>query len=403
MDRADKFINNSAPKKMILALLVLVSLFSAADFLIAGKIADQVSRHKLEAFLSGAGGGSITRQAEDSAIAAGENALSIYNIDRDLPPRIVYGWYDCRNKVFLVLFIITTTLSVIWAVIAVHSLFHEYDGMEKLNCECRRAAEKPEYSVALQGDSADCLRRLSESADLLVRRIERLNGELMGERLYLREFLQDFSHQIKTSLAVVRLNLDILSETEELSPERREALADEIQLNLDGMEELVVQAIKTARLDTDSIEYHMESAELSDTCRKALRRIEPLLRSRNITLKTYLPKGIIFSHDRGWLCEAIENIVKNSADHSECTEIYAVAEIDPIMIKLILSDNGKGIPQEKIPHLFDRFAHRSSDRSMKSAGLGMSIAQKITKRHGGEIYVYSKVGEGTRFEMVFLK
>lgn len=403
MDRADKFINNAASKKILLVLLVLVSIFTAADFLIAGKIADQVSRNKLEAFLSGAGGGSITREAEEFAIAAGENALNPYSIDRNLPPRLVYGWYDCRNSVFLVLFVITTTMSVIWAVIAVHSLFREYDGMEKLSRECRRAADDPKYSVVLQGDGADCLRRLSESADLLVRRMERLDGELMGERLYLREFLQDFSHQIKTSLAVVRLNLDILSETDELSPERREALADEIQLNLDGMEELVVQAIKTARLDTDSIEYHMESGELSETCRKALRRIEPLLRSRNITLKTYLPKGIIFSHDRGWLCEAIENIVKNSADHSECTEIYAAVEIDPIMIKLILSDNGKGIPQEKIPHLFDRFAHRSSDRTMKSAGLGMSIAQKITKRHGGEIYVYSKVGEGTRFEMVFLK
>ena len=106
--------------------------------------------------------------------------------------------------------------------------------------------------------------------------------------------------------------------------------------------------------------------------------------------------------DKGWLCEAIENIIKNSADHSECTEITAELTQNPAMTTLAISDNGKGIPQEEIPKLFERFSSGSRDTSMYSSGLGMSIAQKIVRAHSGEILVYSEIGKGTRFEFVFL-
>jgi signal transduction histidine kinase len=107
--------------------------------------------------------------------------------------------------------------------------------------------------------------------------------------------------------------------------------------------------------------------------------------------------------DKGWLCEAVENIIKNSADHSECTEISAEVTADPIKVTIALSDNGNGISQNEIPKLFERFSSGSSDRTMYSSGLGMSISQKIVRGHGGEIFVYSEEGSGARFEFVFLK
>jgi signal transduction histidine kinase len=90
-------------------------------------------------------------------------------------------------------------------------------------------------------------------------------------------------------------------------------------------------------------------------------------------------------------------------DHSGCTEVTAELENGTVMMKIILSDNGRGIPQYDIPRLFDRFSSGSDDRSMRSSGLGMSIARNIVRAHGGEILVYSEEGRGTRFEFVFLK
>ena len=141
----------------------------------------------------------------------------------------------------------------------------------------------------------------------------------------------------------------------------------------------------------------------AEICRIAVKRMSPLLRSKNITVNSDLSDEIKFLCDKGWLCEAIENIIKNSADHSDCTEISLELKENPIMITLALSDNGKGIPQEEIPKLFDRFSSRSNDKTMYSSGLGMSIAQKIVRANGGDIMVYSEIGKGTRFEFVFIK
>ena len=77
--------------------------------------------------------------------------------------------------------------------------------------------------------------------------------------------------------------------------------------------------------------------------------------------------------------------------------------MNPVMAKIVLTDNGRGIPQEDIPKLFERFSSKSSDTTMYSSGLGMSISQKIVRGHGGDILVYSEPDKGTRVEFVFLK
>ncbi|WP_303789571.1 sensor histidine kinase KdpD [Ruminococcus flavefaciens] len=169
------------------------------------------------------------------------------------------------------------------------------------------------------------------------------------------------------------------------------------------MEKLVIEAIKLAKLDADAVEYTMEPNDVSSVCALAIKRISPLLRRKNITISKNLPQGITMLCDKSWLCEAVENILKNSADHSECTEMTADITDDPVMVKIILSDNGKGIPQEDIPKLFERFSSKSRDTTMYSSGLGMSIAQKIVRAHGGDILVYSEPDKGTRFEFVFIK
>ncbi|WP_019679382.1 sensor histidine kinase, partial [Ruminococcus flavefaciens] len=253
------------------------------------------------------------------------------------------------------------------------------------------------------GRDLDSVRRVSEGAELLLRRINHLNSKLSQEQRFLRTFLTDLSHQIKTSLAVVRLNTDMLSELDNIPEERRQQLSEEIQLSLDAMEQLVIEAIKLAKLNADAVEYRMEDNSPADICNTVLKRLAPMLRKNNISVRTDLDSSVRLICDKGWLCEAVENIIKNSADHSECTEISAETKNDPLMITIALSDNGKGIPQCDIPKLFERFSSGSNDRTMYSSGLGMSIAHRIVTDNGGEILVYSEEGKGTRFELVFLK
>ena len=403
MDRTDRFINNRAPKKLLLIFLVLLALSAAVSHLISGICADKIVSAQIHSELAVAGGGKFTDLPKDEYISAGEKLFSAYSIDRELPPNLMKGYNSVRRTVFLSLFGVMAAMSAIWFVLSVRELMAIYRDLEKLRKECLAAADKENGIINLYGEDLGCVHRISDAAERLVNRLNSLNSKLKSEQQFQRTFLTDLSHQIKTSLAVVRLNTDMLSELDDLSQQRRDQLSDEIQLNLDSMERLVIEAIKLAKLNTNAVEYRMEQCYLADVCTLAVKRITPLLRKHDISVEMKLDDSIAMKCDKGWLCEAIENIIKNSADHAECTAITVELRDDPIMTTIALSDNGKGIPQEEIPKLFERFSIRSNDRSMYSSGLGISISQKIVRAHGGEILVYSDIGKGTRFEFVFIR
>ncbi len=398
----DRFISNRAPRRLLLIFLIMLALSGGISYFAAKKCADVIVSEQIKAELSAVGGGKFTGTPEESAIAEGEAILKKYSISRELPPAAMESYGKVRKAVFSLLFGLLAGVSVLWFVIAVREVMVIFRDLEKLRKDCIKAAYDTETAITLYGEDLGTVHRVCESAEKLVECMRNTSFKLSREQEFLRNFLTDLSHQIKTALAVVRLNTDMLSELDDLPAERRDKLSDEIQLNLDGMESLVIEAIKLAKLDTNTVEYRMEAHRVSDVFALAVKRISPLLRKRNISVNAELPEDISLVCDKGWLCEAIENIIKNSADHSECTEITAELTKNPIMTTLAISDNGKGIPQEEIPKLFDRFSQKSQDSSMYSSGLGMSIAQKIVRGNNGEIFVYSELGKGTRFEFVFI-
>ena len=403
MDRTDRFINNRAPRKLLLILILMICLSAAAAFFVSRLCADKIVKEQIRTELSAIGDGKFTGAPDEQAIAKAEEKLSGYSIDRELSPTIMHSYKSVCTTIFTAIFAVMASMSVIWFVIAVHELMSIYRDLEKLRADCLNAADKTDGTIGLYGEDLGCVRRISEAADTLTDRMNNLHFKLNNEQRFLRDFLTDLSHQIKTSLAVVRLNTDMLSELDDLSQEHRDKLSDEIQLNLNSMESLVIEAIKLAKLNANAIEYDMKCNSLAEICMIAVKRMSPLLRSKGIKVISELSDDIKLSCDKGWLCEAVENIIKNSADHSECTDISLELKEDPIMITLAVTDNGKGIPQEAVPKLFERFSSRSNDKTMYSSGLGMSIAQKIVRANGGDIMVYSEVGKGTRFEFVFIK
>lgn len=403
MDRTDRFINNRAPKKLLLILLILLALSAVFSFFISGICADKIVSAQIRSELAVAGGGKFTDLPQDKYISEGEEKFSSYSIDRKLPPRLMKNYSSVRKIIFLPMFGVMAVLAVIWFALSLNEIMSIYSDLEKLRDECIAAADKENGVINLYGEDLGCVHRISDAAERLVNRLNSLNAKLKSEQQFQQTFLTDLSHQIKTSLAVVRLNTDMLSELDDLSSERRDMLSEEIQLNLDSMEQLVIEAIKLAKLNANAVEYHMSVCDLADVCELAVKRITPLLRNNCISVDMKLKSDTTMNCDKGWLCEAIENIIKNSADHAECSAITVELLEDPILTTIAISDNGKGIPQENIPKLFDRFSVKSNDKSMYSSGLGVSISQKIVRAHGGEILVYSELGKGTRFEFVFVK
>lgn len=403
MDGFDKLINNRAPRRMILTFIAVSLVSTVISWFASAYIADIITEYIIRSSLSAMGGGKFTALPDSSAITKGEALLTEYSISADIPARLMECWDDIRVCCFSLSTGICIAVSLVWLIVSIRSLFGTYNQIEQLRTEALKIAENASYRISAAGEDFSCVRRLSDSLVLISDRLSYLTNRLQNEKDFLSEFLTDFSHQLKTSLAVIQLNSDILSDMKNISEEKRQMLSGEIQQNLDGMEELVISAIKLAKLNADSVAYTMNCTDISATCVEAMKRISPLLREKNISINASTPEeNISLPHNRIWLCEAFENIIKNCADHSECSEISIEITSNPTLTTVAIEDNGKGIPQHEIPDLFRRFGKKSGNIRMTSAGVGMSISQKIVHAHKGEIIVYSEQGSGTRFEISFL-
>ncbi len=403
MDRADKLINNRSPKIILLGFVTLFLLAMMTGWFMAGAMADHIMQQQIAAMLSVAGGGKFTGVPDPDAIRKGEELFCIYSVDAGMHPSLMAGYEALRMKLFAAFTAMAGILCLAGSLLSFHQVGIIYDQLEDLRKDCFDIAEQLKDRSDLYGEDFGCVRRICEGVNLISRRMQHLSASLYSERQFLREFLTDFSHQMKTSLAVVRLNNDMLAQFEHLPQEKKQLLADEITLHLDSMETLVISALKLAKLEADAISYEKKNADLFQTCHTAADRLRPLMRKKEIRMDVPDMQEMFFPHDAVWLCEAIGNLLKNAADHSGCRTIAMELQEIPGAVKLSITDDGKGIPQAEIPKLFERFGKKSNNTVMQSAGVGLAIAKQIIEAHNGEICVYSEEGKGTRFEILFLK
>jgi signal transduction histidine kinase len=91
-----------------------------------------------------------------------------------------------------------------------------------------------------------------------------------------------------------------------------------------------------------------------------------------------LNEDAALAYDKEWIVEALVNIIKNSIEHTKEGGIIEVSQAEsPVMIKLVIKDNGEGIPEEDLPHIFERFYKGRNNYSSTSTGIGLSLSKSI--------------------------
>jgi len=190
-----------------------------------------------------------------------------------------------------------------------------------------------------------------------------------------------------------------------------------------------------SRMDAGQAKLQMEALDLSDLALEVIERLAPIANRKNVDVVAgELPEVLILG-DRQYLIQMISNLVENGIKYvrSEHKCLQIETGISESMVEatkngrgnhnqtalqeigwLRISDNGPGISQENLPHLFDRFYQIDKARSRSpedemdttenessGTGLGLSIVQWIVDAHGGKVNVQSELGVGTVFEVTF--
>lgn len=218
---------------------------------------------------------------------------------------------------------------------------------------------------------------------------------------FLQDTISDISHQLKTPLAALNIYNGILYEAEEQSDIRE--ICQMSEQELDRIETLVQNLLKLARLDAGTIVLEKSVINVAELAAGAKRQF--LFRARQEKKEIRLSGGddVMLCCDRTWLQEALGNLIKNALDHTDegglvCVEWSAFASV----VRIAVRDNGCGIHQEDLYHIFKRFYRSRFSKDIQGLGLGLTLTKAIVEAHNGTIEVDSELGRGTSFMMNFL-
>ena len=221
-------------------------------------------------------------------------------------------------------------------------------------------------------------------------------------KAFLKDTISDISHQLKTPLAALHMYTEIIAE-EPGHKEIVERFSEKTMQSLERIEQLVQALLKVSRIDAGSIVFHKE-------WHSALALIESAAADLSVRAQKEGKKLIMEGDpaqmllcDGSWTRESVANLIKNALDHTDEGGVVTVSwECSPAVFRMTVSDDGCGIAEEDIYHVFKRFYRSKRDGGRQGIGLGLPLAKSIVEGQDGILSVSSTPGEGTVFTITFL-
>jgi signal transduction histidine kinase len=216
-----------------------------------------------------------------------------------------------------------------------------------------------------------------------------------------RQLTGDAAHELKTSIAVLKSSVQLLSMNPRTS-EEYEAGLDGLLLDTERMEDLATRMLALARLEEAPAEPQ-DTTDLQAAVQTVAERLKPFAELKKVPLQVNAGQPCMVglsADDAEVLCS---NLILNALQHGRPAG-YVSVEVTMLndLVELRVTDDGEGIAEAALPHVFDRFfrADRSRSRNSGGAGLGLSICKAIVERANGSIAIKSNLGSGTRVTAV---
>ncbi len=239
----------------------------------------------------------------------------------------------------------------------------------------------------------------------LNKRLRSMVEELSESNMIKDSMISICSHDLRSPLGGILGFADVLLEKDYLKKEDLESVA-QIKESGELMLALINDILDLSKFEASDEDIKRKPFLFSEAVNKSINALKHLADNKKQQIKFIdkSPNGVI-SGDLNSILRAINNLLSNAVKFTpENGRIKLALHSDPPgYLKLIVSDNGIGIPEDKIPNLFDKFtsASQTGTSGEKSTGLGMSIVKEIVEKHEGNIEVSSVEGRGSLFQIVF--
>ena len=215
-----------------------------------------------------------------------------------------------------------------------------------------------------------------------------------------KELISNISHDLKTPITAIKGYVEGIMDGVASSPEKLDKYIRTIYHKANDMDRLINELTFYSKIDTNRIPYTFNKINVKDYFDDCMEEVYTTLLSKNMTLtyKNYCDDDVKVIVDPDQLKRVINNIITNAIKYTD--KEYGQIDINiydnDAEVKVSISDNGRGIDSESLPHIFDRMYRADSARQSRGgSGLGLAICKKIVEEHGGNIYATSQLGVGT--------
>ena len=258
------------------------------------------------------------------------------------------------------------------------------------------------YTVHLPQSNEGTIYQLLSSVDQLATMLQAKNDTEQKTKEFLKNTISDISHQLKTPLSALMMYQEII----EHEPENSETVKEfslKIGTAIKRMEQLIQSMLKITRIDAGSLSFEKSNYSISNIINHAISELTTRAdnEKKEIVIDGDLEQMLYRDIERTG--EAIGNIIKNALDHTDAGGKITISwKPTPAMIRIFITDNGHGISQEDIHHIFKRFYRSKNTSENQGIGLGLPLAKAIVEGQGGILSVQSERLQGTTFTLSFL-
>ena len=213
-------------------------------------------------------------------------------------------------------------------------------------------------------------------------------------------FISDASHELKTPLTSLKTAMEVFLRGKKKNLEESESIIRESIIEVNKLQSLSESLLQLAQYQKPNGHTLFKKISIATIINNAVNNIKPIAKKKNITIRSDVEdcevKGNKYS-----LEDLLKILLDNAVKYSpKSTTVNIVSKKTDGHIEIQVKDQGIGIDEKDIPHIFDRFYRADNTRSNNSHdgyGLGLSIAKKIVELHRGSISVTSKIEKGTTF------
>lgn len=301
-------------------------------------------------------------------------------------------------SIAIALVLITSVLLIGCVLLFTHWRYRE---IEKLSSYLRKISSG-DYTLDVRDNHEGELSILKNDIYKVTLMLSEQGELLKKDKHRLKEAISDISHQLKTPLTSMTVMVDLLSDAK-LPGEKRIEFTHNIRMQLERIEWLVSSLLKISKIDAGTVTFKQDQIAIKELLPKAL---EPILIPMDIKAQTVSITGeneVSFLGDFNWTVEALINILKNCVEHTGEGGIINISfSENALFTEIVIADNGKGIPKEDLPYIFNRF-YKGKSGGEDSVGIGLAMAYSIITSQQGDMEVKSKEGKGTAFHIKFYK